>query len=39
MTDLSSWSNEEYLEKKVRCLVEPLITSMLIEKPGEPVRQ
>ena len=31
-------SNEEYLEKKVRCLIEPLITSLLIEKPKEPVR-
>lgn len=32
------WSNEEYLEKKVRCLIEPLITSILLEKPNEPVR-
>lgn len=37
MSEVSSMSNEEYLEKKVRCLVEPLITSLLIEKPREPV--
>lgn len=30
-------SNEEYLERKLRCLIEPLVTSLLMEKPQEPV--
>jgi hypothetical protein len=30
-------SNDEYLDKKIRCLVEPLITSLLVERPKEPV--
>lgn len=36
--DTKDMNNEEYLEKKVRCLIEPLITSLLKEKPSEPVR-
>ena len=31
-------SNDEYLDKKIRCLVEPLITSLLVERPKEPVK-
>ena len=31
-------SNDEYLDKKIRFLVEPLITSLLIERPKEPVK-
>ena len=30
-------SSEEYLEKKVRCLIEPMVSALLIEKPKEPV--
>ena len=37
MSNLNSWTNEEYLEKKVRFLVEPIIASLLIEKPVDPV--
>lgn len=36
MTD-DSLTNEDYLEKKLRCLVEPMITSLLTEKPHEPI--
>jgi hypothetical protein len=31
-------SAEEYLEKKVRGLVEPMVSSLLMERPKEPVR-
>jgi len=37
--DAKEMNNEEYLERKVRCLIEPLITSLLLEKPREPVRK
>lgn len=37
MTETKEWSNEEYLDKKIRCLIEPLITSLLVEKPKEPI--
>ncbi len=30
-------SAEEYLEKKVRGLIEPMISSLLMERPKEPV--
>lgn len=37
MSDNLEWDNENYLEKKVRCLIEPLLTSVLVERPNEPV--
>jgi hypothetical protein len=32
-----SVSAEDYLEKKVRQLIEPMVSSLLMEKPKEPV--
>jgi hypothetical protein len=29
---------EDYLEKKVRGLIEPMVSALLIERPKEPVR-
>jgi hypothetical protein len=29
---------EEYLDKKVRCIFEPMVSSLLIDKPKEPVK-
>jgi len=37
MADDQLTTNEEYLESKLRPLVEPMITSLLIEKPYEPI--
>ncbi len=31
-------SAEEYLEKKIRALIEPMISSLLMERPKEPVK-
>ena len=28
---------EEFLDRRVRCIFEPMITAALIEKPKEPV--
>lgn len=30
-------SPEEYLEKKVRGIIEPMVSSLLMERPKEPV--
>jgi hypothetical protein len=30
-------SAEEYLEKKVRGLIEPMVSSLLMDRPKEPV--
>ena len=35
MTDRSA---EEYLEKKVRGIIEPMVSALLMDKPKEPVR-
>ena len=32
-----AYSSEEYLEKKVRGIIEPLVSSLLMETPREPV--
>jgi len=34
---MSKLPDDEYLDKKVRVLVEPLIANLLREKPAEPV--
>ena len=34
---MSKLHDEEYLDQKVRVLVEPLIANLLREKPAEPV--
>jgi hypothetical protein len=31
-------SAEEFLQKKVRGIIEPMVSSLLMEKPKEPVR-
>jgi hypothetical protein len=31
-------STEEYLEKKVRGVIEPMVSSLLIEKPSDHVK-
>ena len=28
---------EDYLDKKVRCIFEPMISALLMDKPKEPV--
>jgi hypothetical protein len=28
---------EEYLDKKVRCIFEPMVSALLLDKPKEPV--
>lgn len=40
LTIISKMTNsaEEYLEKKVRGLIEPMVSSLLMERPKEPVR-
>ena len=30
-------SAEEYLEKKVRGIIEPMVSALLMDKPTEPV--
>jgi hypothetical protein len=30
-------SAEEYLEKKVRSIIEPIVSALLMDKPNEPV--
>ena len=37
MSDDQDTINEEYMNNKLRILIEPLITSLLMEKPKEPV--
>lgn len=32
-----SFKPEEYLEKKVRCIFEPMVSALLMDKPKEPV--
>jgi hypothetical protein len=29
---------EEYLEKKVRCIIEPMMSAILVDRPKEPVK-
>jgi hypothetical protein len=32
-------SSEEYLEKKVRGLIEPMVSALLVDRPKEPVKK
>ncbi len=32
-----SYKPEEYLDKKVRCIFEPMISALLMDRPKEPV--
>jgi len=34
---LSNFSPEEYINKKVKILFEPMVTQILVEKPKDPV--
>ena len=34
---MSNSTAEEYLEKKVRGIIEPMVSSLLMDKPKEPV--
>ena len=33
-----SGTAEEYLEKKVRGIIEPMVSALLMDRPKEPVR-
>jgi hypothetical protein len=33
-----SYKPEDYLDKKVRCIFEPMISALLMDKPKEPVK-
>ena len=33
-----SGNAEEYLEKKVRGIIEPMVSALLMDRPKEPVR-
>jgi hypothetical protein len=35
---MANSSAEEYLEKKVRGIIEPMVSALLMERPKEPVR-
>ena len=34
---MANMSAEEFLQKKVRGIIEPMVSALLIEKPKEPV--
>lgn len=34
-----SGNAEEYLEKKVRGIIEPMVSALLMDRPKEPVRK
>ena len=34
---MSNLTPEDFIDKKVKIIFEPMITQMLIEKPGDPV--
>ena len=34
-----SGNAEEYLEKKVRGIIEPMVSALLIDRPKEPVKR
>ncbi len=34
---MSNFTPEEFIDKKVKIIFEPMITQMLIDKPGDPV--
>lgn len=37
MSNISDISNDKYMENKLRIIIEPLLCSLLAEKPKDPV--
>jgi hypothetical protein len=35
---MANMTAEEFLQKKVRGIIEPMVSALLMEKPKEPVR-